>query len=95
MNDSDKNSSFRHVPSQMRSKPSEMLRGSHESMPKEMSSSYSPSQVNVQAGSDPHMPDHPLIRSDSMSDSELELENMDEYFLSEVHNDKVADKFMH
>jgi hypothetical protein len=50
--------------------------------------------VNVPAGSDPHMPDHPIIRSDSMSDSELELENMDEYFLSEIYNEKVADKFI-
>jgi hypothetical protein len=37
------------------------------------------------------MPDHPIIRSESMFDSELELENIDDYFLSEHKNDNIAD----
>jgi len=43
-------------------------------------------------GSDPHMPDHPIIRSESMFDYEDELANIDEYFLSEFKNDNVTEK---
>jgi hypothetical protein len=38
------------------------------------------------------MPDHPIIRSESMLDYEDELANIDEYFLSEFENDNVAEK---
>ena len=38
------------------------------------------------------MPDHPIIRNESMFDYEDELANIDEYFLSEFKNDNVAEK---
>ena len=60
---------------------------------KENASSQQSSFCNViNSGSDPHMPDHPIIRSESMFDYEDELANIDEYFLSEFKNDNVAEK---
>ena len=47
----------------------------------------------INSGSDSHMPDHPIIRSESMFDYEDELANIDEYFLSEFKDDNVAKKF--